>query len=209
MVGVLICGFTYSQNKTIKRVKIQGLVTDSVGYPIRNAVLYVDSVKTFAKSNKKGIYKTKVYSNTDMLSMFSKDYGITSKKYVGEEVVDFQFDPSSIFYSERDLEALGYTVVAPRKGTIDPSKFKEYSNIYQLIREMFTGVQVRGSTIVVRGQGSFGDATPLFLVDDNYVNDISFVNPVEVRSIELLKGEDATLYGSRGANGVFLIYLNK
>lgn len=72
---------------------------------------------------------------------------------------------------------------------------------------MFTGVEVNGNNIVVRGVSSFGSSAPLFIIDDSYVTDISFIPPVEIKSIELLKGEDTTLYGSRGANGVFLYAL--
>ncbi len=96
-----------------------------------------------------------------------------------------------------------------QKGMISPSRFKEFSSIYQLIREMFTGVEVNGSNIVVRGVSSFGDTPPLFVVDESYVSDISFIQPAEVESIILLKGEDTAIYGSRGANGVFLIRLKR
>jgi len=39
------------------------------------------------------------------------------------------------------------------------------------------------------------------------VSSIDGINPNEVKSIEVLKGTSATIYGSRGAAGVILIYL--
>lgn len=209
LLMVLGCANVYAQAGNITRVELEGLVTTADGKPIKRAVLYVDSVKTFVRTNRKGFYKTKIYEDTESVMIYSPAHGMYSKNYNGEEVLDFQFMNSIDHLTENDLENLGYVTEAPRKGTIDPSRFKEFSDIYQLIREMFTGVEVNGNNIVVRGASTFGSTTPLFIVDENYVNDISFVLPAEVKSIELLKGTDATMYGSRGTNGVFIIRLRK
>jgi len=47
----------------------------------------------------------------------------------------------------------------------------------------------------------------LFLVNGARVNNISNINPVEVKSIVLLKGSQAAVYGMEGANGVLSITL--
>ena len=202
-------GIVFSQGVTNERVELKGLVTTANGNPIKGAILYVDSVKTFVRTNRKGFYKTKIYKDTESVMVYAPAHGLYSKDFNGTEELNFQFVNSIDHLTENDLEELGYITEAPRKGTIDPSKFKEFSTIYQLIREMFTGVEVNGNRIVVRGVSSFGDNTPLFIVDDNYVTDISFVLRAEVKSIQLLKGSDATMYGSRGTNGVFIIHLRK
>jgi TonB-dependent SusC/RagA subfamily outer membrane receptor len=41
------------------------------------------------------------------------------------------------------------------------------------------------------------------------VNTIDDITPSTVKSIEILKGPSASIYGSRGANGVILITLKK
>lgn len=51
---------------------------------------------------------------------------------------------------------------------------------------------------------------PLFVVDgrvigSDYSNVYTLVNPNDVKSLSVLKGADASIYGSRGANGVILI----
>jgi hypothetical protein len=199
----------HAQKSNIERIKLSGQVTTAHGEPIKNAVLYIDSVKTFVRTNKKGRYNTKIAKDTKTIMVYSAEHGVNSRPYAGKAEMDFQFADGNEPLTEQDLEALGYLTEAPRKGMLSPSRFKEFSNIYQLIREMFTGVEVNGSNIVVRGVSSFGDTTPLFVVDDSYVSDISFIQPAEVESIVLLKGEDTAIYGSRGANGVFLIRLKK
>ncbi|GHT27666.1 SusC/RagA family TonB-linked outer membrane protein [Bacteroidia bacterium] len=64
------------------------------------------------------------------------------------------------------------------------------------------------ATIRVRGVATVnGSADPLYVVDGVQVGtSISFLNPSDVQSIEILKDASATaIYGSRGANGVIMI----
>jgi TonB-dependent SusC/RagA subfamily outer membrane receptor len=51
------------------------------------------------------------------------------------------------------------------------------------------------------------DTEALFVVNGTPVNSIDNIRPQEVKSIDVLKGPDASIYGSRGANGVILITL--
>ena len=65
---------------------------------------------------------------------------------------------------------------------------------------------VRGSDIQVQGPTSrYMSTQPLFIVDGNYVNSISHISPLTVKSLEVLKGSSASIYGVRGANGVIII----
>jgi outer membrane cobalamin receptor len=77
-----------------------------------------------------------------------------------------------------------------------------------MIRQEVPGVLVNGKSIVVQQSNSFfGSSTPLFLVNGVRVNSIDYINPVEVKSIKLLKGSNANIYGVEGANGVISITL--
>ncbi|KXX69890.1 hypothetical protein AVL50_13490 [Flammeovirga sp. SJP92] len=63
-----------------------------------------------------------------------------------------------------------------------------------------------GIDIRVRGTGSNGDNTPLYVVDGVQMDNINFLNPNDIESIEVLKdAASAAIYGSRGANGVVLV----
>lgn len=66
------------------------------------------------------------------------------------------------------------------------------------------------STITIRGQGTIGDATPLYVVDGILTTNISFLNPGDIEKMNVLKDASATaIYGSRGANGVIIITTKK
>jgi TonB-dependent SusC/RagA subfamily outer membrane receptor len=54
-----------------------------------------------------------------------------------------------------------------------------------------------------------GSTEPLFIVDGVTVQSIDGISPTLVESISVLKGSSASIYGSRGANGVILITLIK
>lgn len=63
-----------------------------------------------------------------------------------------------------------------------------------------------GATVRIRGIGTTGDAEPLYIVDGMPVNNIDFLSPGDIQSIEVLKDASATaIYGARGANGVVMV----
>jgi TonB-linked SusC/RagA family outer membrane protein len=63
-----------------------------------------------------------------------------------------------------------------------------------------------GAIIRIRGTGTLNNSNPFYVVDGLLSDDISFVNPNDVESIEVLKDASATaIYGSRGANGVIIV----
>ncbi|MFY0672045.1 MAG: TonB-dependent receptor [Bacteroidia bacterium] len=61
-------------------------------------------------------------------------------------------------------------------------------------------------TITVRGVGTNGNPNPIYIVDGIQVDAIDFLNPDDIKSIDILKDAASTaIYGARGANGVVLI----
>ncbi|MGI9174673.1 MAG: SusC/RagA family TonB-linked outer membrane protein [Rhodothermales bacterium] len=87
-------------------------------------------------------------------------------------------------------------------------------SVEQAIQGKVAGVQVtpasgepgQGAVIRIRGVGTLGNASPLYVVDGMLMDDISFLNSNDIQSIEVLKDASATaIYGSRGANGVVIV----
>lgn len=67
-----------------------------------------------------------------------------------------------------------------------------------------------GLEIRIRGTGSNGDNSPLYVVDGMQVDDINFLNPNDIESMEVLKdAASSAIYGARGANGVVMITTKK
>lgn len=195
-----------AQNNSQNRVKISGIVTNAQGIPVHKAYVFVDSLKTGVRTNKKGEYKVRIPEETDIISMYSEQYGLESEVYNGQDRLDIQFGANNETFEQNKLKEYGYILDISVFRNLGEKSYSEYTDIYQVIREKFTGVSVNGTTIVVRGPVS-GDQTPLFVVDGNYVSSIDNISVDELKSIELLKGEGAAFYGARGASGVFVITL--
>ncbi|PLK43311.1 TonB-dependent receptor plug domain-containing protein [Emticicia sp. TH156] len=87
-----------------------------------------------------------------------------------------------------------------------------YANVLDLLRGRVPGVQVSGSpmnpSVTIRGLSSItGSSEPAFLLDGMMVDKQMILSiPVfDVDRVDVLKGADATIYGSRGGNGVISV----
>ena len=114
---------------------------------------------------------------------------------------------------EEDVN-IGYGTVK-RKDLLTPvskvdgtdRRYASYPNVYEMLRGQ-PGVQVVGTSVKIQGASSLTSGTePLFVIDGVITNNLNGIQPVMVKSIEILKGPSASIYGSRGANGVILITL--
>ncbi len=73
----------------------------------------------------------------------------------------------------------------------------------------YGGAPGAGSNIVIRGIGTIGNNSPLYIID-GLPGSMSLLNPDDIASMEILKdGAAAAIYGSRAANGVVLITTKK
>ena len=115
-------------------------------------------------------------------------------------------------YGERDRSDVAGAVNSVDSDELD--RF-HYTRVEEMIAARFPGVVVRqrpdGSyQITMRGQNTFtsGDE-PLVVVDGvpaMNIDVLAAINPRDVRRIDVLRdAASASIYGSRGANGVILI----
>ncbi len=186
-----------------KPVTISGTVLNATQMPVSGAVFYIDNVKTgyFTKSD--GSYKIKVSPSAFKLKVMSSEFGTAETLIDGQTKIDF---------------TLGGQGGGTEKGEPDydtdnsdrpkARKMNTYTDIYQMLRGEVSGVVVSGSSVQIQqGKSFFGSSTPLFVINGVIVNSIDNVNPLEVKTIKVLKGSQAAIYGVRGANGVISIDL--
>lgn len=73
-----------------------------------------------------------------------------------------------------------------------------------------SGAPGAGTSVTIRGAGTIGNASPLYIVDGVSVEDIDYLNPSDIESVDVLKdAASAAIYGSRAANGVILVTTKK
>ncbi len=195
--------------KSDKPISITGRVLNSENNPITGATIYLDNIRTSNITNSYGVYKIKVSPSVVKLEVRSSEYGSCVTEINGQRTINFTLDGEN---SKTSLTDTG------NQGDIDDQNIKSsrsrgtkintYNDIYQMIRGEVSGVVVSGRSVLIQqGKSFFGSTTPLFVINGVIVASIDNVNPLEVRSIKVLKGSSAAIYGVRGANGVISIDL--
>lgn len=73
-----------------------------------------------------------------------------------------------------------------------------------------SGTPGEGPKVTIRGMGSFGDTSPLYVVDGMFYDNINFLNNSDIQDMTILKDASASaIYGVRAANGVVIITTKK
>lgn len=133
--------------------------------------------------------------------------------------------PSSGQDSSSEIVDEGYQRVQAKNSNqsniqVNPNEETSSNRSLNDMLQQLPGVNVQGqgayAKISVSGvSGSFMSGTsPLFVVNgmtigSDYSTVFNMVHPNDVTSMNVLKGSDATIYGTRGANGVILIRTKK
>ena len=62
--------------------------------------------------------------------------------------------------------------------------------------------------VLIRGINTWNNNDPLFVIDGLQTQDVQVfnsINPNDIKSVSVIKGPSAAIYGSRGANGVIIV----
>lgn len=216
---------------------ITGTITSSDdGEPIPGATVVVKNTTIGTTTNADGYYELSVPDDARAL-VISFVGMVTQEIQIGESnVVNVTLEPDIMDIEgvvvtalgiTREKKALGYAVQDVKGDELAAAK---ESNIVNSLSGKVSGVQVisasgavgASSRVVIRGNNSFGNNQPLFVVDgvpiSNYSSNVSQwegvdfgnaamdLDPENIESVSVLKGANAAaLYGSRAANGVILI----
>lgn len=191
-----------------------GKISNESGEPVANSLVYLDTIKTEAKSNAVGYFEVQVPEGVKNITLYSPKYGYLTADYDNEERLSFVFmEPK-----EKEEDAPAIMVDGFEEG-VDIAKdnnslnlrsdenVASYRDIYEYIRGKVAGVTVSNSNeIFIRGGSSWDLSNePLFVVDGIVVNSIDQISPMDIDRIDVLKGVDTSMYGSRGSNGVLEI----
>lgn len=220
---VLISLFAFGNltgQKSNKKIKISGKVTDLYDSPVSGAMIMIDGKTTLKETNNKGLYKIKVEPSALQIGVFTTLTGATEEPINGRTVIDFKLDKmitplliERTDISDENVVNQGYGAAKKRditkpvtRSDVSGNEYASFSSIYDVLATV-PGVLVRGTNVTIRGIGTTGSSTPLFVVNGTPVSSISGISPSTVESIEVLKGPSASVYGLQGANGVILIRL--
>lgn len=196
--------------------KIKGRIVDASGEPIVGATVFQKGTKNAAITDLDGNFVIDAPSNSTL-----------TVSYVGFVDQDVKATDNVKVVLKEDQKALDEVVVigygSVKKSDLTGSvasvsgddlvKTATNSPVAAL-QGRAAGVTVNlgsGSpdataSIQIRGVGTPNDSNPLYVVDGFPMSDINYLNPNDIKNIEILKDASATaIYGSRGANGVVII----
>ena len=85
-----------------------------------------------------------------------------------------------------------------------------YRTVFDLLRDE-PGVTIKGGgegsmpKVYIRGVSTNSDQTqPLFVVDGIYQDDVTYLRPEDIYSVEVIKDGTSSMYGMQGQNGVII-----
>lgn len=221
---VLMLGFLLIRHDTFAQARtITGTVTDAAdGSPLPGVTVVVKGGNTAAQTNAVGEYSIAV-SGTNPVLIFSFVGMITQEVAAGSRSqVDVELKTDQAALDE--VVVIGYGTARKKDltGAVSIIKVSELveqpnSNVANQLQGRASGITVLGSgqpgtapQIRIRGINSFGNNAPLFVVDGMPTQDINYLNPNDIESMQVLKDAGtASIYGSRAANGVVVITTKK
>ena len=211
---ILLCFQLNAQN-----VNLSGKVVDSSGEPVIGAsVVLVGNTTVGAITDLNGNYSLTVPSNSSITVSFI-GYQSQTVAIGGRSVINFTLVEDNEFLEETVVIGYGVQRKSDITGAIASVKSEALENrsitdAAQALQGKAAGVQILNSTgapgkesqIQIRGYSSNSKNSPLIIVDGLKVRSMSYLDPDNIESMEILKdAASAAIYGIEAGNGVILI----
>ncbi len=207
---------TVAQSQTIK---VRGQVVDEQGEPMPGATVIVKGKQGGTITDVDGKFQLEVPGNAILVVSYVgyKDREIAVRNRAIIETIKLEADNKMLdqvivvgYGTQKKSDLTGSVAVVDAKALKQASN----SNISTMLEGKVAGVQITTDgqpgadpTVRIRGVGSFGDTSPLYVVDGVPMGtSIRDFSSNDIETIQVLKDASAgAIYGSRAANGVVII----
>ena len=206
LTGVFLSVSVFPQDRVV-----HGRLTAFNAYPVQNVKVTAKKAKTAVTTDSLGQFAIVCFED-DIIKITPKVFRNVIRR-LGPDTdslsINLLFIDSK---SNREL-AVGYGYMNKEDLTYavshlehENNNFCDYQDIFDVIKGRFAGVTVSNREVHIRGSISFyGETEALYVVNGVPMNDIDWIHPCEIKSIDILKGSSASIYGVRGSNGVVII----
>lgn len=203
------------------KIKITGRITGENGEPVSGASVQEKGTGNGTFANNNGIYTITVDENATLV-VSSIGYQLQEVKVAGRSVVDIRLLPS--VKKSEEVVVIGYGSASKRDLTGSIAKVSGTQIASQPNTNPLASLQgkVSGLSIVnnadpgsspdvrIRGTISIGSVNPTYIIDGIFSDNMDFVNPNEIESIEVLKDPSSlAVFGFKGAAGAILVTTKK
>ncbi len=198
---------------------VTGKIVDESGLPLPGVTILVEGTNTGTVTDMDGNYQLNLSEGQNILVISSVGFKSQRVQVDGRSVINLQMEPDVVGLDEVVVVGYGTTRKSDVTGAVSKVSGESLqqiatTDVVQTLQGKVAGVDViansgepgAGVQIRVRGVGSWGNSSPIYVVDGFPTDDLSGVDPSNIESVEVLKDASATaIYGSRGANGVVLV----
>ena len=213
---LLTSASAFAQTKTVT-----GTVTDAANEPLIGASVLVQGTSTGTITDMDGKYSISVTPD-DVLAFSYVGMTSQSVKVGAQTVINVTLKEDSQVLAETVVIGYGSAKKRDLTGSITNIKGEELANKPAMnplssLQGKVAGVQIVNSgragsdpEIRIRGTNSINGYKPLYIVDGLFNDNINFLNPEDIESMEILKDPSSlAIFGVRGANGVIIITTKK
>lgn len=200
-------------------IKVSGKVIDELGEPLMGATVRIKDGQGGTATDLDGNFQLEVSGKAVLLISYVgyKDREVAVRN---RAILDpIQLDPDNQMLEQVVVVGYGTQKKADLTGSVavvDAEALKQvsHSNISSMLEGKVAGVQITSDgqpgadpTVRIRGIGSFGDTSPLYVIDGVPMGtSIRDFSSNDIETIQVLKDASAAaIYGSRAANGVIII----
>ncbi len=201
---------------------VNGKVTDNIGDPLPGVSVIIQGTTKGAATDFDGEFTIENVKDTDQL-IFSF-VGMTPQTIlVGDKTkmdVILNYDAESL--DEVVIVGYGSQSRADVTGAIsvvgaEAIEAIPVTNAESALQGRAAGVTVASSgvpgstpSVLIRGLGSIGNNSPLYVIDGVITGNLSGISPNDIESVSVLKDASTTaVYGAQGSNGVILVTTKK
>src|SRR5436305_6095409 len=202
----------------VREIRISGKVTGQNGEPLQGVSITVKGTTIGTTTDANGNYSLNVPDNATTLTFSYVGYTAQDVAISGRTTINISLNPSRSALDE--VVVIGYGTASKRDltGSIVKIQGKEVadkpnSNPVSSLQGKVAGLYVVNSgtpgqepDIRIRGTVSIGQVHPLYVVDGIFQDNINYLNPNDIESMEILKDPSSlAIFGVRGATGVIAI----
>ncbi len=215
---VLIC-LVFLNIALMAQVKVTGRVSDSNKEGIPGASIVVKGTSTGTVSDFEGNYTIDVPNANSTLVISFVGMSTQEVALAGKTKVDVVLAENTSDLDE--VVVIGYGVEKKKLTTgatvqVSGENLQKMSTVNPLgaLQSQTPGVNItqssgmpgQGFKVTIRGLGTIGSSSPLYVIDGVAGGDINSLNPSDIESIDVLKdAASSAIYGARAANGVILV----
>lgn len=217
-LGAFMMLLALSSTVVLAQITVKGKIIDESSAGLPGATVVVKGTTTGVVSDFDGNYSISVASGESVLVFSFIGYESQEQIVQNRSLIDVQLKISES--SLQEIVVTGYGAQSKRDitGAVTTVNTNDLlsmpaTTFAQQLQGRAAGVNIINdatpggeATVRIRGFGTIGNNSPLFVIDGVPTERQGNLNPEDIESIQVLKDASAaSIYGSRAANGVVII----